>query len=343
MRVEIDVHLDRVDEPIGLLVYSQDGQRESCQFKYTDSWMASDQFFALCPQLPKQAGFATRGKKDRGSVFFDCFADTEPNGWGKKVILRDVAHQRQDQGKDGVPAVLNSLDFLLWVDDFARQGALRFRDKSGCFLRDAPPERRKTPPVLSFSQLLASSRAVELNKDTRQDLEYLRGRGSDLDGMRPKCTVIDTDGTLCLAKFPSVGDTRPVTHAEMLAIEVAKASGIRVQDARLIDSDGVPVVLIKRFDREGTSRKMYLSAASMLDDFEGTDDHAYTEFADIIRTRCASVTRDMEEMWRRMVFNILIKNVDDHLHNHGFLHVKKDKWELAPAFDINPFRKSSIS
>ncbi len=123
----------------------------------------------------------------------------------------------------------------------------------------------------------------------------------------------------------------------MLAIQMAHASGIRTQQARIINSDGIPVVLLKRFDREKDVRKMYISAGSLLEDFDGKEDHAYTELADAIRQFGAYPERDTEELWRRMVFNILIRNVDDHLHNHGFLHVKKGQWELSPAFDINPF------
>jgi len=338
MKVEIDVCLGNDGILIGNLIYSKDGSRESCQFKYSDEWLKSPDFFMLSPDLPKVSGYQPKSNNQKGgSVFFDCIADTEPNGWGKKVILRDFAHQRADSPKGTLPDELNSLDYLLWVDDFSRQGALRFRDATGVFRRKTSPEQRKTPPVLSFAQLISSTKAVELNKETRQDLEYLRGIGSDLDGMRPKCTVIDTDGSLCLAKFPSIDDTRSITAAEILAINLAKRCGIRSQDARLVNSDGTPVALIKRFDRENGERRMFISAGSMLGDFKGEFDHSYTEIADSIRQYGAYAERDIEELWRRMVFNILIKNIDDHLHNHGFLHVKNGLWELSPAFDINPF------
>lgn len=337
MKVELDVCLGNEGIHVGDMVYSKEGHRESCQFKYTDTWLNSPDFFELSPQLKRQAGYKSKSNKGNNSVFFDCFADTEPNGWGKKVILRDYAHQKNEHGKEKLPSELCSVDFLLWIDDFTRQGAVRFRDKNGVFRNDSPPERRKAPPVLSFEQLIASTKAIELNQDTKTDLDFLRGRGSDLDGMRPKCTVIDTNGDLCIAKFPSVGDTRSITLAEMLAIQMAHASGIRSQQARIINSDGIPVVLIKRFDREKDVRKMYISAGSLLEDFDGKEDHAYTELADAIRQFGAYPERDTEELWRRMVFNILIRNVDDHLHNHGFLHVKKGQWELSPAFDINPF------
>ena len=338
MKRTIEIYLGAEDTHVGTLIYAQDGGRESSSFIYSPAWMASPDSFALCPSLPKKAGHSTRSKKRGASVFFDCFADTEPNGWGRKVILRDHAHRRKggNEAKAPLPE-LNSLDFLLWVDDFSRMGALRLKDESGEFCSKTPESRRKTPPVLKFAQLIASTRAIELHQETREDLDYLRGRGSDLDGMRPKCTVIDTDGSLCLAKFPSVEDTMSITAAEILALALAGKAKIRVPDARLVNSDGAPVAVLKRFDRVGQQRKMYLSAASMLDDFEGVSDHAYSEIADAIRKYGAFAARDTEELWRRMIFNILIRNADDHLHNHGFLHVRQDQWELAPAFDINPF------
>jgi serine/threonine-protein kinase HipA len=333
----IEVCLGQEGRHIGDLIYAHEGQRESVQFRYTDSWLNSPQFYPLCPELGKSVGYFSRSKKGNGSVFFDCFADTEPNGWGRKLILRDHALQKQQAPSHKPLAELSSLDFLLCVDDFSRQGALRFRRSGGDFLNYTPPERRKTPPALTFEQLIASTRAVELGQETQRDLELLRGRGSDLDGMRPKCTVIDLTGALSLAKFPSVGDTRSITRSEMLAIELAGLSGINVQKARLVSSDGVPVLLIARFDRENGERRMYNSAATVLSDFDGQEDHAYTELSDAIRQHGCFVDRDTEELWRRMVFNILIRNVDDHLHNHGFLHVRSGQWELAPAFDINPF------
>lgn len=339
MKIEIDVCLGNAGILVGNLIYSKDGSRESCQFRYSDDWLSSPDFFTFSPQLKKISGYQFKSINDQksGSVFFDSFADTEPNGWGKKVILRDFAHQKKESPKGTVADELNSLDYLLWVDDFSRQGALRFRDKTGVYRRETSPEKRRTPPVLSLTQLISSTKAIELNKETRQDLEFLRGIGSDLDGMRPKCTVIDTDGSLCLAKFPSIDDTRSITTAEILAINLAKKCGIRSQDARLVNSDGVSVVLIKRFDRKDGERRMYISAGSMLEDFRGADDHTYTEIADSIRQHGAYIERDIEELWRRMVFNILIKNIDDHLHNHGFLHVRNGLWELSPAFDINSF------
>jgi serine/threonine-protein kinase HipA len=157
--------------------------------------------------------------------------------------------------------------------------------------------------------------------------------------MRPKCTVIDDDGRLSIGKFPSVNDERAVTKGEVLAMTLAKSAGIRTAEARLVESDGMPVALIRRFDRtDGGRRLMYVSAATLLGaDSDDSRDHYYTEIVDSIRVHGTDSQSDIEELWRRMAFSILITNVDDHLHNHGFLHVNHGQWSLAPAFDINPF------
>jgi serine/threonine-protein kinase HipA len=130
-----------------------------------------------------------------------------------------------------------------------------------------------------------------------------------------------------------------VTKGEVLAMLLAKAAGIQTADTQLVDSDGVPVTVVRRFDRTVDGKRlMYVSAATLLG-VEATDsaEHAYTEVVDTLRQHGVAVQDDIEELWRRMAFSILISNFDDHLHNHGFLHANHGLWRLSPAFDINPF------
>jgi serine/threonine-protein kinase HipA len=149
--------------------------------------------------------------------------------------------------------------------------------------------------------------------------------------------VIDDDGRLAIGKFPSVTDQTAVTKAEVLALQLARRAGIMAADARLISSDGIPVALIRRFDRTADGARLpYISAATMLG-VDPAEEHSYTEIVDALRVHGASVQQDCEELWRRIAFSILITNVDDHLRNHGFLHVARGQWRLAPAFDVNPF------
>ena len=333
------------DEPprwVGNLHYDAVGSRERSAFVYAETWLGTPDRFALEPVLPLVAGPQYHRKLPNGSVFHGVFADTEPDGWARRVILRDHAKRRQATrrlGQEPDDVHLQSIDFLLAVDDASRVGALRFQDEAGAFCRATEPGRRTAPPLIELKQLLIATRAVETENETAADLAYLRGRGTSLGGMRPKCTVVDDDGQLAVGKFPSVKDERPVTKGEVLAMHLARASELQVADARLVDSDGIPVALIRRFDRTVSGGRIpYVSAATLLGvDSADPRDHFYTEMVDALRIHGADAQSDIEELWRRIAYFVLITNVDDHLHNHGFLHAGYGQWRLAPAFDLNPF------
>lgn len=342
MKRTMGVFLGDANRRIGTLRFDSQGARQSAAFEYEREWLAESDCFALEPDLPLVIGvqFHKPPSLD-ASTFHGAIADTEPDGWSRRVILRDHAKRRATaraagQAQDSQP--LTPIDFLLAVDDINRVGALRFQDEEGVFQTAAGAERRTAPPLIELSTLMTASRAVETNTETAEDLAYLRGRGTSLGGLRPKCSVIDDDGALSIGKFPSVADERAVTKGEVLAMHLARAAGVNASEARLIDSDGIPVTLIRRFDRTAKGRLMYVSAATLLGVAVGAPtEHSYTEIVDAIRQHGADVQVDIEELWRRIAFSILINNVDDHLHNHGFLHVAKDQWRLSPAFDINPF------
>lgn len=342
MRRTIAIHIGGEGRPLGVLRYDQQGARESASFEYNAEWLAAPDRFAIEPGLPLVAGPQFHRKAREGSVFHAAIADTEPDGWGRRVIQRDHAKRRQDARRAGraVDArPLNSIDYLLAVDDVSRVGALRLQDEDGRYQRMVEDGCRTTPPLIELGQLLTATRAVETNTETEADLAYLRGRGTSLGGLRPKCSVVDDEGWLAIGKFPSVTDERPVTKGEVLAMRLAHRAGIDAAAARLVDSDGSPVALIRRFDRTaGGGRLMYVSAATMLG-AEPADpgEHSYTEIVDALRQHGAQAAADIEQLWRRIAFSILITNVDDHLLNHGFLHVNRGQWRLAPAFDINPF------
>ncbi|MGH7022987.1 MAG: type II toxin-antitoxin system HipA family toxin [Caulobacteraceae bacterium] len=338
----IRVQIGENPRSVGLLRHDQQDAREIGSFEYGPEWLAAADRFAIDPALPLVSGPQYRHRAEGGSVFPAVIADMAPDGWARRVILRDHLKQRQearDAGRALDPRPLNELDFLLAVDDFSRLGALRFQDENDLFQRVSEDGRRAAPPLIELEHLLAASRAVETNSETAADLAFLRGRGTSLGGLRPKCTVVDGDGRLSIGKFPSVADERAVTKGEVLALRLATAAGIRAATARLVDSDGIPVALIRRFDRtEDGRRLMYASAATMLGaEPRDPHEHAYTEIVDAIRVRGADAQSDIDELWRRIAFSILITNVDDHLLNHGFLHVERGQWRLAPAFDVNPF------
>lgn len=342
MKRTIRILIGETPRLVGMLHYDSQGARESAAFEYDPVWLAAPDRFALEPGLPLIAGPQFRRKIRDGSVFHSAIADTEPDGWGRRVIQRDHAKRRQEARRLGETVEVRplvALDYLLAVDDVSRIGALRLQDEEGVFQRAPQEGRRTTPPLIELGPLLAATRAVETNTETAADLAYLRGRGTSLGGLRPKCSVLDDDGGLSVGKFPSVADERAVTRGEVLALRLAKRAGVNAADARLVESDGVPVALIRRFDRvKGGGRLMYVSAATMLGAEPGdAHEHAYTEIVDALRQHGADPRSDSEELWRRIAFSILITNVDDHLKNHGFLHAERGLWRLAPAFDINPF------
>jgi serine/threonine-protein kinase HipA len=342
MRRNIRVALGENAHDLGTLRFDAQGTRESAAFAYGAEWLGAGDGFAIDPGIPLVTGPQFHRRERGGSVFQGAFADTEPDGWARRVILRDHAKRRQEAKRTGADVEnrpLNALDFLLAVDDVSRVGALRFQDEDGVFQRAAEAGRRTVPPLIELGHLLSASHAVETHTETAEDLRYLRGRATSLGGLRPKCTVVDDDGRLSIGKFPSVGDDRAVTKGEVLALRLAAAAGINAAEASLVESEGSAVALIRRFDRVlSGGRLMYVSAATMLGvEVAESGEHAYTEIVDALRMHGAAPQADTEELWRRIAFSILITNVDDHLRNHGFLHVDRGQWRLAPAFDVNPF------
>jgi serine/threonine-protein kinase HipA len=328
--------------PVGTLHYDRQGARQRASFTYDPSWRAAARPWPIDPALPLVAGQQFRKPATtEDSVFHGIIADTEPDGWGRRVIMRDHQKRRQlarARGTEPPAPLLGALDFLLGVDDVGRLGALRFQDETGAFCRTPEAGARRTPALIELPQLVAASHRLERNTETAQDLDYLRGRGTSLGGLRPKCSVLEADGTLAIGKFPSVADTTALTKAEVLALRLARRAGIDAAEARLESSDGVDVAVVRRFDRIGPRRLLYASAATMLQ-AEPSDGRPFTymAIADVLRRHGDAPRRDIRELWRRIAFSILITNVDDHLHNHGFLHVADGRWRLSPAFDINPF------
>ena len=340
MNRKIKVYIGDTKQLVGTLFFNASGNRESSGFEYSSLWIESSMSFEIDPGLPLGYGRVFRSKKEWGSVFHGAIADSEPDGWARQVILRANGKERKEKKDKGISIVddpLTSLDFLLSVDDFSRIGALRFQDENGNFQRESG-KGRTAPPLIELDSLLHATRAVETDTETAADLEYLRGRGTSLGGLRPKCTVIDQDGSLSIGKFPSIRDSYSVTKGEVLALRVAAAAGIQAAEARIVESDGSPVALIKRFDRGLRGERIpYLSAATLLGIEDSYQVHTYTEIIDAFKRYSADYRADAEELWRRIALTILITNVDDHMRNHGFLHVEKNQWRLSPAFDINPF------
>lgn len=334
-RTQLDVFLGKVEKPLGRLIFVKDGQREFSQFAYSDDWLSDAQFFDVSPDLNRQSGYQLRKPPTQNDTcFFLALADTEPDAWGRRVIARAHAKAR---AKDASLRPLTEANYLACVDDFSRVGALRLRDESGHYLRSVADGARSTPAFLELEKILFASRAVEVSRETAEDLAYLQGKGTSLGGMRPKCTILDSDGALSLGKFPSVNDERSVTRGEVLALRLAQLAGIDSAQARIVMVQDQPVAMIRRFDRTSEQNRIpYISGATLLQ-ANRDDEHSYTEIIDVMRSKCANFMDDARQLWRRLVFNHMITNVDDHLQNIGFLYSGNNQWRLAPAFDLNPF------
>jgi serine/threonine-protein kinase HipA len=220
------------------------------------------------------------------------------------------------------------------VDDEGRQGALRFkREEQGSFLTTY--DQNHIPPLVSVGKLLTAANHVLQDSDTEEDLRLLLAPGSSLGGARPKASVRDRDGHLAIAKFPRKDDEMDTIAWEAVALTLAKKAGIDVPEWRLEPVGRKSILLSRRFDREKNTRIPFLSAMSALE-AKDNEMHSYLEIADAIRQMSSSPKDDLEALWRRIVFNVLISNVDDHLRNHAFLYSGLSGWRLAPAYDLNP-------
>ena len=303
--------------------------KESSTFEYDPTWLQNPERFALEPALQLGEG-AFHPPADK--IMFGAIGDSAPDRWGR-VLMRRAARRRAEE--EGVaPHTLQEIDYLLAVDDTARQGGLRFSEQEGGpFLADQ--DAAKIPPLIELPRLLAATEKVIDDDDDDEDLRILLAPGSSLGGARPKASVRDYDGQLAIAKFPRKDDEYNTVAWEVVALELARKAGINTAKSRFEHIADKPVIILDRFDREGENRIPFLSAMSMIG-AKDNETHSYLEIVDAIRQYGARPTEDMHELWRRIVFTILISNSDDHMRNHGFLYGGTDGWMLSPAYDLNP-------
>jgi serine/threonine-protein kinase HipA len=328
-QVFVYVDLDNTPHLVGRLWLHVRKRVESATFRYDEGWLRNPERFALEPALQMDAApFHTAA----GRSLFGAIGDSAPDRWGRALMMRAETRRARNAGEP--PNTLWEADYLLLVDDETRQGALRFSDQEdGPFLRQVVDHR--TPPLIELPALLAASDRVSDEVETDDDLRLLLAPGSSLGGARPKASVRDSDGQLAIAKFPHHNDRINTVLWEAVAFRLASAAGIATAIGRVEKVAHRPVFLLRRFDREGTVRRPFLSAMSML----GATDHetrSYLEIADAIQRYGAEPTADLHELWRRIVFSVLISNTDDHLRNHGFLYEGNRGWRLSPAYDLNP-------
>ena len=314
----------------GILWFHVRAGRESASFEYDKSWLSHPERFALDPALQLTEGtFHTNPEEN----IFGAIGDSAPDRWGRLLIRRTEA--RREKHTHATPRTLFAIDYLLGVNDEARQGALRFSLPETPDLFMAPEYEKAIPPLIELPRLLAATERFIDHDDTADDMRLLLAPGSSLGGARPKASIHDRDGSLAIAKFPRKDDEYNVVLWEAVALHLAKQAGITVPQWRVETILEKPVLIITRFDRLSTQRIPFLSAMSMLG-ARDNEQHSYLEIAYALTQHGASPEEDMHQLWRRIVFNIMIANTDDHLRNHAFIYTDHKGWRLAPAYDMNP-------
>jgi serine/threonine-protein kinase HipA len=325
---------------IGFLTSQRMRGKEIFSFEYAESWVNNQNpILFLDPNL----GFY-KGKQYVPEVNnnFGIFLDSSPDRWGRLLMRRREAWQAKQEGRD--ERVLFESDFLLGVFDGHRIGGVRFKlHKDGPFMNDQ--KKMATPPWTSLRELEHASLQLEHddaidNPNYAQWLSVLIDPGSSLGGARPKASVIDDRGHLWIAKFPSTRDEKNTGAWEMVLHELAKACGIDVSEARLQKFSGKHhTFLSKRFDRTNDNRRIHFASAMTLLGLQDGADHlegvGYLDLVGFIIQHSPEAKEDLEQLWRRMLFNILVSNTDDHMRNHGFI-LKDNGWRLSPAYDMNP-------
>jgi serine/threonine-protein kinase HipA len=294
-----------------LEVFSSRGA-QTYQFTYAKEW--TEKGFQIDPALPLVPGLKQHSQKLPGA-----FEDISPDRWGRMVQQRARAGYMSDA------------DFMVGVSDFMRMGALRLAhaDSPDTYIATDT----KVPKLIHLRELEAACLRMEKGQETESDLRRLLGPGSSLGGANPKAGVWD-GGKLYLAKFQSNTDTERVAAMEATMLDLAGKAGIPVATHRLLDKDGErPVLLVERFDRNDAGRVPFASAMTLAGLREGQE-FCYAELASVISAYSSQPKLDRYDLWRRMTFNAMTGNTDDHMRNHGFLRSRQG-WRLSPAYDLN--------
>lgn len=266
---------------------------------------------------------------------FGALRDAGPDFWGRRVIERHAG-----------TAQLSELDYLLQSPE-DRAGALGFG------LNQIPPApRRKFNQTLDLQKLQSIADAIMAEEDlpddaTKEQIAELMLVGTSMGGARPKVVVEDQDG-LWLAKFGRPDDKWNNARVEHAMLALARSCGISTAESRLISVAGRDVLLVKRFDRERTEsgylRARMVSGLTLLraeDTHQARDRWSYVVLSEELRRVSAKPEQDALELFKRMCFNALISNTDDHPRNHAILAKNRD-WRLSPAYDLTPATPISL-
>lgn len=331
---------DWLDTPqlIGKLSYDSVRGSETYGFSFDKEWLAKYGDVFLSEDLQNYTGIQyTRPERD----IFACFSDALPDRWGRTLLNR----REQIAASDEKRAVrrLTSFDYLMGIDDASRMGGFRFAQTFGGKFINCE-ESLRVPPLANVRELMRAAHEIELSEEkhllpSKKRLVQLLHPGTSLGGARPKASVIDEDGSLTIAKFPSRKDDYDVAQWEHFCHVMGRRAGLNVAETRTINGEDYHILLSKRFDRNSDGRRIHFASALTLlgltDGDNASTGYGYTDIVDFIVQHGSNVEQNLEELYRRVAFYIIVGNSDDHFLNHSFLLTRKG-WELSPAYDINP-------
>lgn len=326
-------------EFIGKLSYESLRGSDSYGFIFDNTWLKNHGAISLSDDLNN---YPWQQYVQPGEDIFGCFSDALPDRWGRTLFNRREQILAEEEKRP--TRRLSSFDYLTGIDDYSRMGGFRFKERKDVDYINANDSLR-IPPLTDINELIAACNEIEKSEEENQLpdkrwLTQLIQPGSSLGGARPKASVKDSDKALFIAKFPSRKDDYDVGIWEHLCHLLATKANINAADTRIIQTnDKYHTLLSRRFDRTIEGRRIHFASSMTLlglsDGDSASTGHGYLDMVDFILQNCTNVEKNLQELFRRVAFNICIGNSDDHFRNHGFLLTAKG-WTLSPAYDMNP-------
>lgn len=326
-------------ELVGELSYESLRGSDSYGFKFNDEWLKIYGSLFLSEDLNNYPG---QQYTQPGKDIFGCFSDALPDRWGRTLLNR---REQILAGEEKRPVRrLSSFDYLMGIDDYSRMGGFRFKESvESDFINVS--DTLRIPPLTDIRELIVASQEIEKSEEgnllpDKKWITQLVQPGSSLGGARPKASVIDADKVLYVAKFPSRKDDYDAGLWEHFSHLLAIKAGINAASTKVISTnDKYHTLLSRRFDRTHEGRHIHFASAMTLlglaDGDNAATGHGYLDIVDFILQSCTKVEVNLQELYRRVAFNICMGNSDDHFRNHGFLLTAKG-WTLSPAYDMNP-------
>lgn len=340
-RLLVFADFDWLDKPelVGELCYEKLRGSDSYAFQYDEHWLKGHAEVKLSEDINNYPGMQYT---QPGQDVFGCFSDALPDRWGRTMLKRREQILASEEKR--VVRSLSSFDYLMGIDDFSRMGGFRFKKElEGEFINVSAS--LKIPPLTELKDLLHASREIEKSEEAnvlpeKKWIAQLIQPGSSLGGARPKASVLDEKGNLCIAKFPSRKDDYDAGLWEHFSHLLAQKAGIEVAQTKVLGGLGkYHTFLSRRFDRKDEAKRVHFASSMSLLGLKDGDNaqggYGYLDMVDFILQGCCDVEQNLQELYRRVAFNMCIGNSDDHFRNHGFLLTQKG-WTLSPAYDMNP-------